>query len=152
MNDVIVRTALASDLESLLSLYIQLSPANAATQPLVAAPTLDHILRSENVSLLVADAGDALLGTVTLVIVPNLTHNALPWAQVENMVVDGRARARGVGRLLMEECLRLASVAGCYKVQLQSGNERSEPPNDAHGFYRHLGFQPSSVGFRRYLT
>jgi len=91
------------------------------------------------------------MGTVTLVIVPNLTHNSQPWAQVENMVTDASVRGSGAGRALIEECLRLAREAGCYKVQLQSGNQRATPENDAHGFYRHLGFEPSSTGFRLYF-
>jgi len=83
--------------------------------------------------------------------VPNLTHGGKPWAQVENMVTDATVRGSGIGRQLIDECLRLAREAGCYKVQLQSGNQRRSPENDAHGFYEHLGFAASSVGFRYYI-
>jgi len=116
-----------------------------------AAAALDATLASPWVTLLVAERDQAAIGTGTLVIVPNLTHNSQPWAQVENMVTDERARGTGAGRALIEECLRLAADAGCYKVQLQSANTRNTAENDAHGFYRHLGFEPSSVGFRYYF-
>lgn len=87
------------------------------------------------------------MGTVTLVIVPNLTHNARPWAQIENMVVDESLRGSGAGRQLIAECVRLAREANCYKVQLQSAEGRES----AHRFYAHLGFVDSSAGFRLYL-
>lgn len=133
-----------------MRLYAQLSPGNATVHAVSEAAALEAILAAPHVGLLVADQGD-VVGTVTLVIVPNLTHGAKPWAQVENMVTDASVRGSGVGRRLIEECLRLAREARCYKVQLQSGNQRRGPENDAHGFYEHLGFAASSVGFRYYL-
>lgn len=145
------RRAILGDLEALLALYVQLNEGNAGTDPVKAGAVLDLLTRTPGVSLLVAEHEGAVVGTVTLVIVPNLTHNAEPWAQIENMVTDVSVRGTGAGRALIQECLRLAREAGCYKVQLQSGNQRRSPDNDAHGFYRHLGFEPSSTGFRFYF-
>jgi GNAT superfamily N-acetyltransferase len=146
-----VRRAATADLDSLLRLYEQLSAANAATDRVRAATALEEILATPSVFLLVAEHGGTVVGTVTLVIVPNLTHNAQHWAQVENMVTDASLRGSGAGRALIEYCLALAREAGCYKVQLQSANPRATAENDAHGFYRHLGFEPSSTGFRYYF-
>ena len=145
------RLATPADLDALLRLYEQLSPGNAATERSRAATALEHLLATPGASLLVGEADGAVVGTVTLVIVSNLTHNAQPWAQVENMVTDATIRGSGAGRALIEHCLALAREAGCYKVQLQSANTRATPENDAHGFYRHLGFEPSSTGFRYYF-
>lgn len=145
-----IRRASADDVDALLALYEQLSPGNAGADRSRAVRSLEDILQTANVTLLAA-TNPEVIGTVTLVIVPNLTHNSQPWAQVENMVTDASVRGSGVGRLLIEECLRLAQAAGCYKVQLQSGNQRRSPENDAHGFYSHLGFAQSSAGFRYYL-
>ena len=146
-----IRRATSGDLAALLALYTQLSQGNAATDSARAAAALETLLKREGVSLLVAESEGAVVGTVTLVIVPNLTHNAQPWAQVENMVTHATVRGSGAGRALIEECLCLAREAGCYKVQLQSANTRATPENDAHGFYRHLGFENTSAGFRLYL-
>lgn len=142
-----VRRASQGDLDALLRLYVQLSAENAATDPAKAAAALDALIHTPGVSLLVAEQHGAVIGTVTLVVVPNLTHNAQPWAQVENMVVDESDRGSGAGRQLLEACLALARDAGCYKVQLQSANQRA----GAHRFYARLGFEDSSAGFRRYL-
>ena len=137
-------------MDALLALYEQLNSGNAGADRFRAVASLEEILRAPNMTLMVA-VNPEVVGTVTLVIVPNLTHNSQPWAQVENMVTDASVRGSGVGRLLIEECLRLAREAGCYKVQLQSGNQRRSPENDAHGFYEHLGFTASSAGFRFYF-
>lgn len=87
------------------------------------------------------------VGTVTLVVVPNLTHNARPWIQLENMVVDHSARRAGVGRDLLDAAVAFAHETNAYTIQLQSGEHRRE----AHAFYASMGFQPSSLGFRRYF-
>lgn len=66
---------------------------------------------------------------------------------VENVVVDTGARRQGVGQALMDDVLRRARDASCYKIQLLSRKGRSE----AHAFYERLGFEASAEGFRRYL-
>jgi GNAT superfamily N-acetyltransferase len=142
-----IRGAVEADLEALLRLYVQLSPGNAATPLAAARPGLRTMLADPRIHVVVAeDEGGRPTATATLVIVPNLTHNAQPWAQLENMVVDESVRGSGVGRAIMDECLRLAWGAGCYKVQLQSANER----DGAHRFYETMGFRASSAGFRLY--
>ncbi|MBI2765345.1 MAG: GNAT family N-acetyltransferase [Chloroflexi bacterium] len=141
-----IRPATPGDLDALLRLYVQLSAGNAATDPARTANAFAAMLRTPNLHLLVATVGELVVGTVTVVIVPNLTHNATPWAQLENMVVDETRRGKGVGQQLLRAAVDLAWEAGCYKVQLQSANERE----DAHRFYAAFGFAPSSVGFRLY--
>ena len=141
-----IRDAVEDDLEALLALYAQLSPENAATTVEAARPGLRAMLADEGIRLLVVEAEGRVVGTATVVTVPNLTHGGQPWAQVENVVVHEAVRGTGVGRLLMDECVRLAWEAGCYKVQLQSADHRE----GAHRFYEGLGFAASSVGFRLY--
>ena len=101
-----IRSASLGDLDALLRLYEQLSPGNAGAHPARACVGLDAILAAPFVTLLVAEDSGTVVGTVTLVIVPNLTHDSRPWAQVENMVTDASVRGTGAGRLLIEECLR----------------------------------------------
>ena len=87
------------DLDALLALYEQLSPDNANPDRERASAALSDILSTPNMTLLVAEA-DRVVGTVTIVIVPNLTHESQPWAQVENMVTDAAVRGSGAGRRL----------------------------------------------------
>jgi GNAT superfamily N-acetyltransferase len=146
MSSVEVRVAQPEDLDALLALYVQLSPGNAATTRAAAEAAFRSIADLSSVSVFVADVDGQVKGTATLVVVPNLTHNAQPWAQLENMVVDEALRGSGVGRAILRHCLQAAWAAGCYKVQLQSDNARS----GAHAFYEREGFVASSRGYRLY--
>jgi GNAT superfamily N-acetyltransferase len=146
MSEVRVRLATTADLDALLSLYVQLSPGNAAADRNMAARALEGILGREGVSLFVADLNGRVVGTATLVVVPNLTHNSQPWAQLENMVVADSQRSTGVGAAILRHAIGAAWDAGCYKVQLQSDNARE----GAHRFYEREGFAATSRGYRLY--
>ncbi|MDP6126933.1 MAG: GNAT family N-acetyltransferase [Dehalococcoidales bacterium] len=80
-------------------------------------------------------------------VVPNLSNNALPWALIENMVVDAAFRRGGAGRQLTDYAVKRAEEARCYKIQLASTNSRKE----AHAFHRSMEFKASAKGFRLYL-
>ena len=142
-----VRRAAPGDLDLLVSLYAQLSPGNAATDRERAAAGLRQMLARSDISLLVAEIDGRPAGTVTLIVVPNVTHGARPWIQLENMVVDQSIRRGGVGRGLIDAAVALARETNAYKIQLQSAAHRRE----AHAFYESMGFEASSVGFRRYF-
>ncbi len=150
MEEVRVRDATAGDLDALLGLYEQLT--GPLDEP-VPEPRPDprkeitRIIEDPARSLLVAELGGRVVGTVDVLIAPNLTHQAQPWALVENVVVAADARRRGAGRALMLRALEIARTAGCYKVNLISGNERA----GAHDFYRSLGFDAIGQGFKTYL-
>jgi GNAT superfamily N-acetyltransferase len=150
-GDVTVRRATAADLDGVLRLYEELADGRVEALP---ARHTDAVGLSTTIwsqpgrFLLVAVKDDRPLGTADLLIVPNLTHGGAPWAIVENVVVAGEARRTGIGRLLMDDIVRLCEKFGCYKIQLLSGKHRHE----AHGFYRRLGFEQQANGFRRYLA
>lgn len=150
MADVLVREAKPADLGALETLYEQLTGPLAETRPDPAPDpreALGRIIADPARSLLVAELDGVLVGTVDVLIAPNLTHYAQPWALVENVVVAEHARRCGAGRALMTRAIELAREAGCYKVNLISGNERT----GAHAFYRSLGFEANGQGFKAYL-
>jgi GNAT superfamily N-acetyltransferase len=142
-----VRQATEADIPRILELYETLTGephklARHETQPL-----FDEIKAMPGHELLVAEADGAVVGSMVLLIVPNFSHGALPWAIVENLVVDAGRRRQGIGRLLMDYARERAREAGCYKIQLLSNTKRQE----AHRFYKALGFKTSAYGFRMYL-
>lgn len=148
-----VRMATESDIPQVLELYRQLAITTSPTE-LSCSSTLDdyrrvfaQIREFTGYELLVAEEQGEVVGTTVILIVPNLSHDASPWAVVENVVVDKRYRRRGIGKLLMEYAIARAKKAGCYKIQLSSDKRRKE----AHLFYRSLGFKASAHGFRLYL-
>ena len=149
----IVRAAAEEDIPRILELYREMAITTSQVE-LDRGSSLDdyrqvfaEIRAMPGYELLVAEDEGAVVGTMVLLIVPNLSHGALPWALVENMVVDRRYRRRGLGRLLMDYAIARAKEAGCYKIQLSSNKRRKE----AHKFYRSLGFEDSAHGFRMYF-
>ena len=149
---ITVRKAIETDILCILELYSQLAITPPAEQNY--SVNLDkyrrafiQIQEATGYNLLVAEDQGKVIGTMVLIIVPNLSHNALPWAAIENVVVDKEYRRKGIGRLLMDYATARAKEAGCYKIQLISDKRRTE----SHKFYRNLGYKASGHGFRLYL-
>ncbi len=65
-------------------------------------------------------------------------------AIIENVIVDGAARGRGIGSAMMRWAIEEARRRNCRQVALTSLNART----DAHRFYQRLGFEPTHVGMK----
>lgn len=138
-----------SDLPRLVELLAQLSldsPREDLSQPLSPAyyAAMEAILADERQTMLVVAVDGIVAGMACFVLVPNLSHVGRPWAVVEDVVVDAAMRGQGCGELLMNAALDLARRHGCYKLSLTSNNARQ----DAHRFYKSLGFKATHTGFR----
>lgn len=148
-----VRKAAEADIPRIIELYGQLTISKPAAELKRQASPDDYrevfarIGEQPGHELVVVEEGGEVSGTMVFLIVPNLSHKALPWALIENMVIDQKLRRGGTGKLLIDYALKRAREAGCYKIQLLSSNPRKE----AHAFYRSMGFKASARGFRLYL-
>jgi GNAT superfamily N-acetyltransferase len=150
MSDVIIRPARAGDLSGLLRLYAELAEGREESAPAATGeggPTFDAIIADPPRHLLVAVVEGDVVGSVDVIVIPNLTHHGRPWAIMENVIVAQRHRRAGVGAALMRSALAVVTEAGCYKMQLHSGKQRS----DAHAFYRALGMEAVAEGFKIYF-
>jgi GNAT superfamily N-acetyltransferase len=150
----IIRTAIENDLPRILELYLQLAiPPIEDDGP--ENPVLDShrqafadITALPGCEVIVAEEEGRVIGTLTLMIVPNLSHNGKPWIIVENVVVDNKYRRTGAGKLLMEYIKEKALATGCCKIQLMSDKRRTE---EAHKFYKAIGYNATAEGFRMYF-
>ncbi len=150
----VIRTATESDLPAILKLYLQLSIPPVENEN-KQTPVLDthkkalaEISALPGCELIVAEENGKVIGTSMLMLVPNLSHGGKPWIIVENVVVDRRYRRTGAGKLLMEYTRTKALETGCCKIQLMSDKRRTE---EAHKFYRAIGYNATAEGFRMYL-
>ena len=136
-----------------MELYCQLSalgslpeaqplPVTRAQRETLAAFGADPRMRS-----FVLELDGKVAATLTLYLLPNLSHGGRPFAMVENVVVDAVYRGQGLGKLLMAHAEELAKRHGCYKVTLTSNNNRA----DAHRFYESIGYQRSHQGMTKLL-
>lgn len=148
-----VRPAADTDIPRILELYdelaIQLSQVEQARNltPDDARKVFAEIYADPRHELFVLEDQGEVVGTVVLLIVPNLSHSATPWALVENLVVSEKYRRRGFGRMLLEHVVADARDKGCHRVELMSDKRRGE----AHELYGSLGFKASAYGFRLYF-
>ena len=148
-----IRLAADSDLPRLMELLFQLSalgelPEDRPHTPgTVELSALQRLMADPQSSCYVLEANGRVEGTLTLYVLPNLSHGGRPFALVESVVVDERAQGSGYGRLLMERAEALVRAAGCYKIALTSNRKR----DGAHRFYERLGYAPSHHGFTKYF-
>ena len=149
----IIRAATEEDIPRILELYHELVIKTSEAE-IDLTPSQDDYRRVFNkinsmpgLELLVIEEQGEVAGSVVLLIVPNLSHRALPWALVENVIVDQRFQRKGLGKLLMEYAIGRAKEAGCYKIVLSSNKKRRE----AHRFYGALGFKALAHGFQLYF-
>ncbi|MFI6575593.1 GNAT family N-acetyltransferase [Nocardiopsis sp. NPDC050513] len=149
---MMIRAAIRSDLGAILRLLRELGDSTDTQSAHVrmssaAVRAWTRMEGDPDRMVLVAEERGQIIGTLDLLIVANLTHDAQPWAVVDNLVVDPQRRGGGIGRALMEDALDRATRAGCYKVELLAHESRDR----ASGFSAALGFDASHEGFRRYL-
>lgn len=147
MEPLVIRRAEKNDLRFILLLYRELDEVYAgqdAGEPILAADIAWLRISSDSRQhLLVAEIAGEIVGTLTLIIVPNIGHKGSPWGAIENVVVKSGRRGRGLGKSLMREATAIAGERGCYKLILSSNVLRTE----AHDFYRELGWRETHVGF-----
>ena len=106
---------------------------------------LENVIKSDSITLFIAEDENKVLGTLTLAIYPTpLTRKA--W--IEDVVTDNAARGKGIGKLLIEAAMEHAQKLGIEKVDLTSSNDRIA----AHGLYKKTGFEKRDTSvFRRYI-
>ncbi len=132
------RVTAATDelVEAFARLVPQLSPGRTGPSP----SELAEVVSAPGTFVLVARDGEAIVGTLTLLLY-RIPTGARGW--IHDVVVDGPARGLGVGAALVDEALRLAEAAGVASVHLTARAHRKA----AHRMYRRLGFveHPSDV-------
>lgn len=149
-SSVLVRRARPADLDGILALYGELAGGRTTAAPSgfeESQPLIGDILADSSRHLIVAIVDGRVAGTADLLVVANLTHHGKPWAVVENIIVMEELRRSGLGSKLVGHLIDLARGAGCYKLQLHSGKQRT----GAHAFYRSLGLDAVAEGFKIYF-
>ena len=146
-----IRRAEERDLPRILELYEQLALHSGTTPPdqwRSLLPLFKRIQADTQQQLVVLEDSGRVVGTLVLIIVPNLSHGGVSWSEVENVVVEESVRGKGYGRALMEWAEGEAKRQGCYKMQLLSHWERKDI---AHPFYERLGYGSPTRAFRKYF-
>ncbi|MGW1055101.1 GNAT family N-acetyltransferase [Streptomyces sp. NPDC002521] len=120
--------------QELVDAFGRLLPQLSSTANPLDREAVDRMVTCDANTVLVARTSEAIIGTLTLVLLP------LPSglrARIEDVVVDRAARGQGVAGLLTEEAVRIAREAGARTVDLTSRPDRAA----ANRLYERLGFR-----------
>jgi ribosomal protein S18 acetylase RimI-like enzyme len=137
----LVREAKPGDSGAIAALVTALGFASAAaeiTRRLAA-------LRKAGEPPLVVEVG-AIVGVLTWHVTPAL-HRPRPVGRVTMMIVEERARGRGLGTALLDAAEARLRAAGCGLVEVTSNIELG----GAHAFYRRRGYERTSYRFAKEL-
>ena len=131
--------------DSTLDAVNRLLPQLSKSSKLINWSTLQKLTNSECTRLYVAKEDDTIFGMLSLVVfsIPTGTKD---W--IEDVVVDERARGKGVGRELMNHALNVAKEMGAKSADLTSRPSREA----ANKLYQAIGFEGRETNVYRYKT
>ena len=128
--------------DDLVESFERLIPQLSSSPP----PTREHLaalVASPDTVLFLARVDGVVLGSLTLAFY-RIPTGLKAW--IEDVVVDGAARGRGVGELLNRAALDEARARGAKDVSLTSRPSREA----ANRLYRRIGFEPRETNVYRY--
>jgi N-acetylglutamate synthase-like GNAT family acetyltransferase len=135
---IAVRDANARDREALRDLLRELGyPSEKGALD----RRLERIEAEPSARVVVAERNGSLVGLASLHVLHLIERP--PLGRLSAIVVTGSERRGGVGRALVERVEEEARAAGCDRLEVTSGEWRE----DAHAFYRNLGFEETSMRF-----
>ena len=129
--------------EATLRAVNQLLPQLSSSAPPLNLERLIEIIQSSSVHLYIAREEKEVLGMLSLVLFPIPTGMR---AWVEDVVVDEKARGKGVGKALSEHALREALRLGAMTVDLTSRPSRVA----ANQLYQRVGFTMRETNVYRF--
>ncbi|MDQ0188187.1 GNAT family N-acetyltransferase [Cytobacillus sp. FSL W7-1323] len=140
-----IRKATSNDIKELASLMEQLGYQTSIEQMRVR---FNNIEATTNHYTLVAIYKEKIVGMVGFHTGVLYNKDGI-YARVIAFVVDSKFRNKGIGRRLLTEAESIAINSGADGIGLNSGN-RTERDN-AHQFYKNMGYEAKSIGFVKAL-
>ncbi len=127
--------------DELIAAFARLIPQLSQSAP-PGGTQLAELIDAPGSVLLVARAGGAIVGTLTLTLYRIPTGLQ---ARIDDVVVDTAARGGGIGEALTREAIERARAAGARSVSLTSRPDREA----ANRLYQRLGFAPITTNVYR---
>ncbi|MEH6477070.1 MAG: GNAT family N-acetyltransferase [Sneathiella sp.] len=149
MANLNIRKASVSDISAVINLIAD--DQLGATREQVIGPVslvyrtaFERIERQNGNDIYIAEINGEIIGCMQLTFITGLSRKGLTRCQIEAVRVSKTLRSQGIGKKMMVYAIDLAKTSGCGLVQLTTDNTRE----DAHRFYKKLGFVASHVGMK----
>lgn len=135
-KEIAIRIAQENDLQAILKLYTQFRGEDIPDQTPELTAIWDTIMNEQYYNVFVAEQAGEIVASITLLIIPNLTHSLRPYAVIENVITDEVHRGKGIASALMDVSKEMARSMRCYKIMLLTSSKK----DSTLGFYERAGF------------
>jgi len=149
MDNVTIRESIHDDIPLILELLYELGRQKPQKDSELEKfeKLLKNYMQDDDKKILVAQDNDSkIIGMISMVFLPRLNQNTLEM-YVPELIVLQNYRSKGIGKKLINSSIEFGKEKKCHRIRLESGNQRIE----SHKFYKHLGFENSSVFFTKNL-
>jgi GNAT superfamily N-acetyltransferase len=144
-DQISIRAASENDVVDLLDLYEHLSSDSEQCSTELAKKNIVDLAKYDGSAVLIGEIGGQIATTCTLIVIPNLTRQGMPYALIENVVTHPEHRGKGFGKLILEAASERAWRHDCYKIMLSTGSRKPATLS----FYERAGFEQSRTGFQK---
>lgn len=137
MTSIRIRTAKKSDTNEILVLLYQLGRLKPKTKQenSIFEKRILQYLKDKDKKIFLATLDSKIVGLVSVIFVSRLNQTK-PELYIPELVVLESHRNMGIGKSLIDFCIKVAKKKNCFRIRLESGNKRI----DAHKFYFGMGF------------
>jgi GNAT superfamily N-acetyltransferase len=149
MENITIRESTYDDIPSLLELLDELGRPKPQKDNELEKFTalLKNYMQEDDKKILVAQIDNSkIIGMISMVFLSRLNQNTSEM-YVPELIVSQNYHSKGIGKKLINFSIKLGKEKKCHRIRLESGNQRIE----SHKFYKHLGFEDSSVFFTKNL-
>ena len=149
MENITIRESTYDDIPSLLELLDELGRPKPQTDNELEKFTtlLKNYMQEDDKKILVAQIENSkIIGMISMVFLSRLNQNTSEM-YVPELIVSQNYHSKGIGKKLLNFSIKLGKEKKCHRIRLESGNQRIE----SHKFYKHLGFEDSSIFFTKNL-
>jgi len=146
--DVTIRNAIDKDIPAILEMLYDLGrpePIDDKEITIFKSKIREYFSDPFKI-ILVAECDSKIVGLVSIIFLRRLNH-AKYEMYIPELVVKKELRYYGIGKALIAKCIDLGKKKNCYRIRLESGNERKE----SHKFYKTLGFNQYGLSFNKNL-
>lgn len=99
---------------------------------------------SNNHVIIVIEEDEKIIATATLIIENKIIHNMGKVGHIEDVVTDKNSRGKGLGKMLINELVKISEKENCYKIILDCNEDNVK-------FYEKTGFFVKELQMSKYL-
>jgi len=149
MRTIVIRVASKKDIPRILDLLYELGRPKPRTdsQVHIFEKLIAKYISDSDKEILVAENQAGVIGMVNIMYLSRLNQEFFEM-YIPELIVAKNYQNQGIGKKLIQICIKLAKDKKCHRIRLESGNQRKK----SHMFYKNLGFSQSGLSFSKNLN